>query len=154
MHISNRYCSNQDDAKSQTNQAFLKILQNLKNYDPNKPFTPWIRTIAIRLAIDAHRQKQRDLIQLKDEDWHENNETEVPSEILQNMELEHIEAALRRIDENQRMVFNLFVVEGYAHKEIADLMEISERSSKRLLQKAKEELKRLLLETVDRQKVG
>lgn len=154
MHISNRYCSNQDDAKSQTNQAFLKILQNLKNYDPNKPFTPWIRTIAIRLAIDAHRQKQRDLIQLKDDEWHENNETEVPSEILQNMELEHIEEALRRIDENQRMVFNLFVVEGYAHKEIADLMEISERSSKRLLQKAKEELKRLLLETVDRQKVG
>ena len=144
MQVVMRYCKQEEDARSLTNQAFLKVLQTLETYDAQRPFIPWIRTIAIRLAIDAHRQGKRDPLVFQGQE-DEREEAVVPAEIMLSIDLEHIEAALKQLDATDRMVFNLFVIEGYSHAEIADFLEISERTSKRCLQRAKENLRQRLM---------
>lgn len=152
MQVSRRYCNSEDDARSLTNNAFLKLLQSLEKFDTQKPFKPWMRTIAIRLAIDAHRKRERDSLIFQDDRDENAIEIDVPASILSDMELYHIEAAIEKLEETDRLVFNLFVVEGYEHAEIADFLEISTRTSKRCLQRAKLQLRDFLMNDAPQQK--
>ena len=137
MKVASRYCRNKDDAKAQTNAAFLKMIQSLTTYDPSREFLPWLRTIAIRLAIDAHRKESRYLLDFQSEEWDAQNEPEIPAEIVAEIDIEQIEYALQTLPDTERLVFNLHIMEDYGHQEIAEKLGMSERSSKRILQRAK-----------------
>jgi len=78
------------------------------------------------------------------DEWPTDHEPETLNEVVSSLEVERIEKAIAALDENERVVFNLFEIEGYSHSEIAIWLECSERSSKRYLSKAKENLQRKL----------
>jgi len=144
MRVCSRYCKNKDDASALVNTSFLKLLTALKSYSSDKEFTPWMRTIAIRTAIDAHRANNRVMEDFIGDEWPTDHEPETLNEVVSSLEVERIEKAIAALDENERVVFNLFEIEGYSHSEIAIWLECSERSSKRYLSKAKENLQRKL----------
>jgi RNA polymerase sigma factor (sigma-70 family) len=143
MAICLRYQKNREDAVSLLNEAFLKVLLNLAQYNPNLPFFTWVSTITVRTAIDAYRKNQRHITASIEEDdqWHQQDIAAAAS----NLRAEEILETIQKLPTSELLVFNLFEMEGYAHQEIAAQLEISERTSKRLLHNAKVKLKQWIL---------
>jgi len=138
MAVCLRYVRNREDALEVAHTAFLKVFQHIKNFDDSKSalFT-WIQTIMVRTSIDFLRKKNP-LVQ--EVEWTETNEPEIPAEALVNKSGEEILYFLKQLTHTTAAVFNLHVVEGYNHKEIAQLLMISEGTSKWHLSEAKRKL--------------
>lgn len=142
MAICLRYQKNREDAVALLNEAFLKILTHLHLFDASKPFLTWAGTITVRTAIDLHRKNiktQHDYL----DDQHTPEQDIIA--VAGSLNLEEILEIVQQLPISERLVFNLFEMEGFAHQEIALQLNISERSSKRLLHNAKIRLKQWIL---------
>ncbi|MFN0202270.1 MAG: RNA polymerase sigma factor, partial [Bacteroidia bacterium] len=135
-----RYSSNREEAEEVLNTGFLKIFQNLEKYDPIQPFRAWLRTIMINTAIDYYRkeQKHNQNIPLGDT-------IDVPFDdnILDKISAEEILELVQQLPKSYRTVFMLYVVDGYNHREIGELLGISEGTSKSNLAVARTKLKNM-----------
>jgi len=141
MSISLRYASNRDEASEILNDAFMKIFSNLKKFDLSKPFKPWLRKIFVNTSIDHYHKKQRE-IQVEEMEVAKNeSDTE---KILSGISYQEVIGLLQKLPPAYRTVFNLYVIEGYTHEEISNLLHIAVGTSKSNLFKAKEQLKILL----------
>jgi RNA polymerase sigma factor (sigma-70 family) len=138
MAVCFRYVRNREDALEVLHSGFLKVFQNIKSFDNSRSalFT-WIQTIMVRTSIDFLR-KQNGLIQAVE--WKDTDEPEIPAEALVNKTAEEILYFLKELSPTTATVFNLYVVEGYNHKEIGQLLNISEGTSKWHLSEAKKKL--------------
>jgi len=149
MSIALRYSSGYDNAVEITNDAFLKIYNGLKNFTLRLDnivalFMAWFKKIVINTCIDYLRKhRKRELIitstdvkqvMLADED-------ETGEQMLQYQE---IIKCIQQLSPVYKTVFNLYVIEGFSHAEIAYQLNISEGASKSNLFKAREHLKQLL----------
>jgi RNA polymerase sigma-70 factor (ECF subfamily) len=146
MGICVRYSSSREDAEEVLNQSFLKILNSITAYKKEIPFAMWIRRIAINTAIDAYRRqaKEKKLMVLTDYQ-EEHIEASCCNEYLRKIDAEQLDLLIGQLPEASRRVFNLFVVDGYSHKEIAALLEISEGTSKWHVNFARTQLKQLIV---------
>ncbi len=141
MSICLRYAANRDEAVDIMNDAFIKVFQNIKTYDKTKPFKTWLRAILINTAIDTYREN----IIYKQHITYSNPDTDnitINSEIANNLELEDIMQILKELPEQQRLIFNLYEIEGYSHKEIAIKLNISEHTSRAYLSIAKANIRK------------
>jgi len=130
MSICSRYERNQQDAVARMNQGFLKILMNLDKRRPEVPLEAWVRRIIINTVIDDHRQQnQRRENERLDAEPDEQTRSEVNG-YLSEMEAEAFAALLQRVPDMSRRVFNLHVVDGYSHAEVASMLGISDGTSK------------------------
>ena len=120
--------------------GFLKVFKNLDSFGFNGSFEGWIRRIMIRESISFVRKQQ---FVVYDDELYERNEAETDP-ISADMDVEHIQMLIDALPEGYRMVFVLYVVEGYKHHEIADLLRISEGTSKSQLYKARKMLREKL----------
>lgn len=150
MAVCLRYHSDRDDTKEILQQGFIKVFENLGGYDFSGSFDGWMRRIFVNTAIDAIRKNKKNPIRKdKDEDFvTETFDPMVEEEALDALSLkaELAQEAIEKLSPQYRAVFNLFVIEEYTHKEIADLLGISEGTSKSNLSKAKLNLQRILRE--------
>jgi RNA polymerase sigma factor (sigma-70 family) len=138
MAVCFRYIRNREDAVEVLHTGFLKVFQNIKSFDETKSqlFT-WIHTIMVRSSIDFLRKKNP-LVQATE--WNETTEPEIQAEVLVHRSAEEILFFLKQLSDTTAAVFNLHVVEGYNHKEIGQLLSISEGTSKWHLSEAKKKL--------------
>ena len=157
MRICVKFQRNLEDAAALLNDGFLKILLNLKKYDFEKDFFPWISTIMVRTAIDQYRKSKdyKETIDLHVDvyTYSGHDDAVVYNDVIDRMEQVEVDKMLHSLPENEKVVFNMFEMEGYAHKEIAEMLNISERSSKRYLQSAKARLKEMLEKKTEIKKV-
>lgn len=142
MGICVRYEKDQDGALEILNLAFIKVLKKLDTYNPEYPFTPWFKRITVNEAIDAYRKKRR-----RQEIFDEESEGIENLTVVHNdtdgsdwIEAEYLEHLMDTLKEEEKTVFNLYALDGYAHKEIAEILKISERSSIRHLAGARKKL--------------
>jgi RNA polymerase sigma-70 factor (ECF subfamily) len=127
------------------NNVFFKILKNLKNYDPNIPFEAWIRRIAINTQIDEFRKKSRSQIEYHEAPMQLANLTMMDyNEADKMFDAEELEIMIRTLPPTSQKVFNLYVIDGYNHKEIGEQLNISEGTSKWHLSSARAKLKELM----------
>ena len=146
MGICMRYCKNEDLAMETLNMAFLKVLKNLDSYDSEFDLEPWIARITVNEAIDAYRKKvrRREFID-ENEDEVENMAGHSQSnDSLEWEESEYLQHLLEGLKENEKVVFNLYAIDGYSHKEIGEMMGITERSSIRHLTNARRKLQEMI----------
>jgi RNA polymerase sigma-70 factor (ECF subfamily) len=130
MSICSRYERNKQDAVARMNQGFLKILTNLDKRRPEVPFELWARRIMINTVIDEYRKdRPRKAQESLDASLDESTLVEV-NDYLRHMEADAFAGLLQRVPDMSRKVFNLFAMDGYAHAEIAELLGISEGTSK------------------------
>jgi RNA polymerase sigma factor (sigma-70 family) len=130
MGICCRYERNRQDAAATMNQGFLKILQHIDRRPDHVPFEPWARRVVINTVIDQFRRnKERKAQELLTADHTGHDSSEVNA-YLGEMEAEAFASLLEKLPPMSRHVFNLFAVDGYAHAEIAELLGISEGTSK------------------------
>ncbi len=134
MAVCMRYKRDQSEAASALNVGYLKIIQNLDRYKRDEvPFEAWIRRIMINTIIDEFR---------KDKKWREmtvfaekiesvyTNEPIQWNEAEQKMSVQYLEALLKKLPPMTQQVFNLFAIDGYSHKEIGVMLDMSEGTSK------------------------
>ncbi|TNE68425.1 sigma-70 family RNA polymerase sigma factor [bacterium] len=119
-------------------QAFINCFTKLELFQGKSSFKTWLFSIAIR-------EFQMDLRKWKGKETESIDDHEIPS-LPGDIDLMSIKVYVSKLDERKRMVFLLFEVEGYSHKEISELLEIQESHSRTLLTRAKMELKTHLTE--------
>jgi RNA polymerase sigma factor (sigma-70 family) len=142
MAVCFRYVRNREDAVEVLHSGFLKVFQHIGNFDESKSalFT-WIQTIMVRTAIDFLRKKNP---LAQSVEYTEATEPEIQAEALMEKSGEEILYFLNQLSHTTATVFNLYVVEGYNHKEIGQLLSISEGTSKWHLSEARKKLASLL----------
>lgn len=121
-------------------QGFVKVFRNLKNFRNEGSFEGWIRRIMVREAIDFLRKKQ--FVEFDEEKVDARSHSE--ADISTSLETEEIQALIDALPEGYKMVFVLYAIEGYKHKEIAEVLKISENTSKSQLYKARKVLQEKL----------
>lgn len=142
MSITLRYAESRDEAAEILNDAFMKVFTNIKKYDKNRPFKPWLRRIIINTAIN-HYHKTKKHREIESIDFAENNLGE-EQQIISGISYEEIIEMVQRLTPAYRTVFNLYVIEGFKHREIADMLDIAVGTSKSNLSKAKKNLQSIL----------
>ncbi|MCC6369696.1 MAG: RNA polymerase sigma factor [Bacteroidia bacterium] len=142
MSICMRYMHDKDSASEVLNMGYLKILKNLAQYKPDIPFKAWIRRIMINTLIDEYRKRKREKEKLTYvEEYFDNSDYSEVNEALGKLDCGQILEEINKLPEATKKVFNLYVIDGYSHKEIGDLLAISEGTSKWHLNSARQKLK-------------
>lgn len=145
-----RYKSDRDSAEEILQEGFIKIFDKLDAFDYKGSFEGWMRRIMANTAIDSIRKSKKDpMLTDNDEDFKLGSEN--PMVIQEELDLIELKAdvaleAIESLSPAYRSVFNLYVMEDYSHKEIAEILGISEGTSKSNLSKAKANLQKILKE--------
>ncbi len=144
LSVTMRYADGRDDAKAILNLAFLKIFQELPKFDCTKTFFPWAKQITLHTAIDQLRQRtnyHKHMQQLGEMRTGSNLSW---NDALNLLAVEEIYSFVQQLPEAGRTVFSLFEIEGYQHSEIAEMLGISEGTSRWHLAEAKRRLRTML----------
>jgi RNA polymerase sigma factor (sigma-70 family) len=136
-----RYAATHEEAKETLNDSFYKIFTKLDYYNPSYAFKGWLHRIVVNTAIDRYRSRQKHPLT---EELSQAQSVEIETEVVEMLTREEIFKMVQFLSPSYRTVFNLFVVEGYSHPEIAELLGISEGASKSNLAKARMKLKLML----------
>ena len=151
MGICLRYEKNKDDAAALLNLAFFKILTRLDQYKDNVPFEAWAKRVTINTLIDEFRKKNKDQHQFVESFDHSLPLSFMDfNEADQRFDAEDLERMIRDLPEMSQKVFNLYIVDGYNHKEIGEMLHISEGTSKWHLFTARKTLKETILQITNR----
>ena len=135
-----RYLRDRNDAVEVLNDAFLKVFRQLSRYDPSRAVLyTWIRTIVINTALDTLRKQK--IIRNREMLSNEEEEPGIDNDALSKLSGDELLSLIRRLPTTTSLVFNLYVVDGYAHREIAALLSISEGTSRWHLNDARRQLK-------------
>lgn len=150
MAVCFRYERNKEDAEFLLNKAFLKILNNLESYSPSVPFEAWIRRITINTAIDEYRKNQRSKVDYVEEPMQLASLTEMDyNEADKHFDAEELLALVQKLPPVSQKVFNLYIIDGYNHKEIAEKLGMSEGTSKWHLSSARKKLQEMMRKLID-----
>lgn len=141
MSICVRYSKDTEEAKEVLNDGFMKVFTKLEQYDPQKPFKGWLRRIMINTALDNYRHN------LKNYHMQDIDTVEVATDtfgVEQQLNYEYLISLVQGLSPAYRTVFNLYVIDGYTHEEIAAILGISVGTSKSNLAKARINLREAL----------
>lgn len=141
MAVCLRYSNNSEDAKDILSEGFVKVFRYLHRYKVGTSLESWIRRILINTSIDFYRKAIRHRTEDIEYARHEAGDS---TDVIGKHSAEEIMLAVQRLPPSYRTVFNLYAIEGYSHREIADALEISESTSRSNLVKARSKLKVLL----------
>jgi RNA polymerase sigma factor (sigma-70 family) len=154
MSICVRYTHNQDRAKEVLNMGFYKILSNLKTYKQDVPFKPWARKIMINTLINEYKKEKHHSSTINYvEEYYDNADYSDLNHAVTKINADQIYAFIALLPPASRQVFNMYFIDGYKHREIADMLNISEGTSKWHLNSAREKLKEMIFKTEAEQKV-
>lgn len=146
MAICYRYAKDSDEAQDMVQNGFIKVFKKLDVYNFEGSLEGWIRRIMVNTAIDQIRKNKRNPFLIEDVDRAQNVEEDVPfsteeDEFYSKLKAKTAIKAISELSPAYRTVFNMYVIEGFTHKEIADYLGISEGTSKSNLAKAKQKLR-------------
>ena len=140
-----RFSSNTEEAKDILHEGFIKIFNKLPGFKNVGSLEGWVRRIIVNNAIDYVRKKKEVFIHYDGvgsfDNIKSNNEEEIDNEMLIGMKAELILKLIQKLSPAYRTVFNLYVIENYSHKEIAEILGINIGTSKSNLAKAKIKLR-------------
>ena len=135
-----RYASNNQDALDILHDGFIKVFKNIARYKVGTSFDSWIKRIMINTSIDYYRREKRRWTEDIETAYHLSSNSD---SAIEKMSEKEILIAIQKLTPAYRMVFNLYVIEGYSHKEIADVLGINESTSRSNLVKARSKLREI-----------
>lgn len=148
MAICDRYAGKQDDAIEILNDGFLKVFREIHHYQPAyadviSSFKGWLRKIMVYTAIDHFRKNQKHKL-VSQLDAIEYQMASTSAGAIDKISYDEIIRAIQDLSPGYRTVFNLFVIDGLSHDEIAEKLDISTGTSKSNLSKARKQLQKIL----------
>jgi len=147
LSICMRYVSDQLEARSIMNQGFFKIFTSIKSYNSEYDFKPWFKTIMIHTALDYLKKSNRLRAHEAPLEHDDYNHYEDPA-VLDSINFNDLLEIVGRLSTSYRAVFNLYVIDGYKHEEIAAKLGITVGASKSNLSRAKLKLRSLIRENL------
>lgn len=138
--IALRYCQEEDDAQEVLQLTMLKVYSNLEKLLEMEQKQAWVKRVAINTALTHLRltKKFRQEMSLEGIE-----EPVAEADVLSKLGIKELMALLKRLPEPQSSVVNLFAIDGYSHREIAEMLGITEASSRVIYHRAKQELCRM-----------
>ncbi len=146
-----RYCKNTDDAQDLLQDGFVKVFRNIEKFRGDGSFEGWMRRIFVNTSIEHFRRTSKNYSVTDTEDV----SIEDPSlTALDNLAEKDIIKMIQELSPGYRQVFNMYVIEGYSHKDIGEILGISEGTSKSQLARAKGILKKMVEEKLNQTAKG
>ena len=142
MGICLRYVYTKTDASEILNDSFLKVFKSIKSFNEEFPFKPWLKKIIVNTAIDYYRKNARISPMLEIEQA-ENEGFKIDA--IDTLTYYDLKKILDELPEPHRLIFNLYEIEGYTHREIAEKTGLNKSTSRSYLARAKKRL-RILVE--------
>ena len=139
--VCQRYCKSQLEAEDVLQEAFIKVFKNIEQFRAEATFGAWIKRIVVNTALNSQRSKLY-MFPMTDVETLKNESDENIS--LSGFELEELLAMIQSLPEGCQAIFNLYAIEGYSHREIAEKLGISEGTSKSQYFRAKALLKEMI----------
>lgn len=136
-----QYSGNDEEARDILQEGFIKIFEHLHRYKHEGSFEGWMRRIVVNTALEKFRARHN-LFRVDDIDAISEPEAEPENEDYSGLQAVDLLFIIRELPPKYRMVFNLYAIEGYSHKEIGEMLSISEGTSKSNLSRARNILQR------------
>ncbi len=143
-----RYASNTEEAQDILQEGFIKVFKKLETFRGDGSFEGWVRRIFVNTAIEQFRRR-RYLQPVTEKE--ENSIDGKNVSALDGLAERDILALIQQLSPGYRTVFNMYVIEGYSHKEIGEMLGISEGTSKSQLSRAKVILQEMVRKFIDQQ---
>jgi RNA polymerase sigma-70 factor (ECF subfamily) len=144
LGIAMRYCRSREEAEDVLQDAFIKIFQNINSYNGSGSFEGWMKRTVQFTAINNYRSNLKANLRVEISETEETVSDKSIESFFYEIDPPEIIGLLQQLPEGYRMAVNLYFIDGYSHKEIAEMMDISVGTSKSQLFKAKNYLKHLL----------
>lgn len=139
-----RYARDYSSAEDILQEAFITIINKIEGYRFEGSFEGWLKRVTVNTAINyIRKQSRQNLFRIDDESYHDppSQEADVVSSLSEKELMQHIQA----LPDGYRTVFNMFVIEGYKHTEIAEILGVTESTSRTQLAKARRTLQNELM---------
>lgn len=143
FNVGFRITRNEADAEDVLQEAFISAFRNLESYRGDATFGAWLKRIVVNKAINVLNKKKHETIPDDNEQW-DIAEEEAPPEYREGLTVDRVRNGIERLPDGYRTVLSLYLLEGYDHQEIGEILGISESTSKSQLNRAKAKLKELL----------
>ena len=141
MAICQRYAGSEDEAMDLLHESFIKIYGKIDRYRTGTALLTWMRRITVNTAIDYYRRNVRRRTEDLETAYYVSSDA---PDVISQYSAREILAAVQRLPPTYRTIFNLFVVEGYSHREISEQLGITESTSRSNLVKARGKLQKVL----------
>lgn len=141
MSIAVRYVKEENEAISIVNDAFMKVFRNIRSFDEQRAFKPWFRKIVVNTAINHVTSKKKYRLEFNME---QEEMVSTQENILSQIAYRELVALVQSLSVAYRTVFNMYVLDGFSHKEIAQELGITESTSKANLARARAKLREKL----------
>jgi len=138
-NICYRFSNDRDDAEDILQEAFISAFTSLGSYRGEASFGAWLKRIVVNKAINFVKRKKMELLPLDEVDFEIAEVEQSDDELILN--IDKIRDGIQELPDGYRLVFSLYLLEGYDHKEIAEILGITESTSKSQYLRAKRKLK-------------
>ncbi len=142
MAICSRYAARQEEAEDMLQEAFIRVFSKINTFKQDGPLGAWVRRVVVNTAAEIYRREKKNnanvgisdhLYSIQSNDY-----------IIESMDAEALIARIQDLPSGYRMVFNLYAVEGFSHKEIAQKLDISESTSKSQYSRARAAIRKMI----------
>lgn len=130
-----RYADCREDAEDMLQDGFITVFRDLHQFRSEGPLGGWIRMVMVRCALQQIRRKKMTMVELQE--WSAHDDQVQESGLQAGLDAERLTLLIQQMPAGYRTVFNLYVVDGYSHDEIGDMMGITASTSKTQLFKAR-----------------
>ena len=137
-----RYATDHAEAEDMLQDGFIKIFSDLHQFSFQGPLGAWMRRVVVNIALQHIRKNKR--LTMSEEIENIADEYQTDASVFSKMNVEGLTKLIQKLPDGYRVVFNMYVIEGYSHKEIAAQLNIQVNTSKSQLSKAKATLRKML----------
>jgi RNA polymerase sigma factor (sigma-70 family) len=137
-----RYAKDRMEAEDSLQMGYIKIFQKISEYRGEGSFEGWMRRVMVNTAIESYRKNIKSLNVVSIDDAYEQPSTGID---LNKLGMQDLMKVIQNLADGYRMVFNMYAIEGYSHREISEMLGISEGASKSQLSRARAILKQEII---------
>lgn len=144
-----RYASDEMEAEDILHDSFIQMFKTIGSYNNSGELGAWMRKVTVNKALEYYRKNSIRLLHLN---HYTNNiaQSSIEDTAIEQLELEDLLNLIQKLSPGYRTVFNLYAIEGYNHREISEMLEISENTSKTQYSRARQILRKMIEETYEK----
>lgn len=143
--VANRFVKDSMEAEDIVQEAFIKAFAKLHQYKAEVTFGAWLKRIVINKSIDLLKSKKKQLQELEEVHLKVIDESDDEWLVEDNITIEDVKKAIEQLPSKYRYVVMLYLIEGYDHQEISDILDITKIASRTQLSRGKVKLQELLI---------
>ena len=143
--VANRFINNTMEAEDVVQESFIKAFTKIEQYKGEVTFGAWLKRIVINKSIDLLKSKKQRLVDIEETHLKVVDESNEDWTVQCDVSVDDVKAAIELLPEKYKYVVMLYLVEGYDHQEISEILNITQVASRAQLSRGKKKLKELLI---------